>query len=275
MRTLAHLSDLHFGRHDPRKVEALLASLREHAPDLVVISGDFTQRAREREFEAAAEFLARIPQPKIMVPGNHDMPLWNVVERLLRPDAKFNRFIAPLGAPDDYYEDHEIAVLGINTSRRLTGKNGRVSEEQMAHIRRTLSDAPTSAVKILVTHHPIAQTGTARRFTLAFRADEALAAANAAHVHVLLSGHHHHGGGGASVAENGPGSGVLAIYAGTAVSERVRADGNSYNLIGVEGHGVRLQTMRWSPAGFARDTLETYRFHPGHWERVAGAITQT
>src|SRR5947199_6327008 len=89
MRTLAHISDLHFGRHDERAVEALLASLDYHRPDLVVVSGDFTQRARSSEFEMARAFLARVAAPKLIVPGNHDVPLYDVVGRFLAPLTKY------------------------------------------------------------------------------------------------------------------------------------------------------------------------------------------
>ena len=82
MTRVAHLSDLHFGRHDPRVVEGLLRDLEDQRPDLVAVSGDLTQRAREREFDAGASFLRRLPCPWLAVPGNHDIPLFDVIRRL-------------------------------------------------------------------------------------------------------------------------------------------------------------------------------------------------
>jgi len=93
VRRLAHLSDLHFGRVDPAAVEGLLRSLEAARPDLVVVSGDFTQSARTGEFRAARAFLDRLPAPVFAVPGNHDLPQWNPVERLLRPYDRYRRFI--------------------------------------------------------------------------------------------------------------------------------------------------------------------------------------
>src|SRR3954464_10544929 len=84
MRCLAHLSDLHFGRVDPAAVEALLRSLEAARPDLVVVSGDFPQSARTGEFRAARAFLDRLPAPTFAVPGNHDLPQWDPLERLPR-----------------------------------------------------------------------------------------------------------------------------------------------------------------------------------------------
>src|ERR1700750_2534822 len=95
MRRLAHLSDLHFGRVDPAAVEGLLHSLEAAGPDLVVVSGDFTQSARSEEFRAARAFLDRLPAPVFAVPGNHDLPQWNPVERLVRPYDRYRRVIAP------------------------------------------------------------------------------------------------------------------------------------------------------------------------------------
>ena len=93
MRRLAHLSDIHFGRTDPAAVEGLVRSLGEARPDLVVVSGDFTQSARTEEFAAARAFLDRLPAPAFAVPGNHDLPQWNPLERLLRPYVRYRRYI--------------------------------------------------------------------------------------------------------------------------------------------------------------------------------------
>ena len=93
MRTLVHLSDLHFGRTDPALIEPLLASIAAIAPDLVVVSGDLTQRARAAQFAEARAFLDRIAQPRIVVPGNHDVPLYRVWERFLSPLGKYKKHI--------------------------------------------------------------------------------------------------------------------------------------------------------------------------------------
>src|SRR5438309_7042065 len=93
MRTIAHLSDLHFGRTDPALIEPLLASLDAIRPDVVVVSGDLTQRARAAEFEQARAFLERVRFPRIVVPGNHDVPLYRVWERFLSPLGRYQRII--------------------------------------------------------------------------------------------------------------------------------------------------------------------------------------
>src|SRR3954469_2042372 len=94
MRTIIHLSDLHFGRTDPSVVEPLVATVAELRPDAIAVSGDLTQRARGEQFREARAFLDRLPPvPQIVVPGNHDVPLWNAFKRFAQPLANFRRYI--------------------------------------------------------------------------------------------------------------------------------------------------------------------------------------
>jgi 3',5'-cyclic AMP phosphodiesterase CpdA len=257
MRTIAHISDLHFGRHDPRKVEALLKNLAENRPDLVAVSGDLTQRARNSEFDQARHFLDRIAEPVLVVPGNHDVPLYDVRRRFFKPFTKFNRHIAPTGVEDCIYTDEEMVVLGLNTARRFTWKNGRISWDQMAHIRHIFSHLPADMWKVVMTHHPIASTHDEPRVDLAGRSILALRALADVDVHLLLSGHHHRPVSGKSHAELLLNGSVLVVHAGTAVSTRTRGpDGNSYNLVRLEPGSVTVKIIAWSGDAF-REIQET------------------
>jgi 3',5'-cyclic AMP phosphodiesterase CpdA len=251
MRRIAHISDLHFGRHDPTKVAALLKSLAESGPHLVAVSGDLTQRARNSEFAEARHFLDRMPAPVLVVPGNHDVPLYDLRRRFFKPLSKFNRHIAPASVEDYLYTDEEMAVLGLNTARSLTWKNGRVSLDQNAHIRHIFSNVPAGAWKVVVTHHPIASAHGEPRVELAGRSMLALRALADAGVHLLLSGHHHRPASGEAHAELLRDGSVLVVHAGTAVSTRTRGpDGNSYNLIRLERGSVVVKIMAWSGDSF-------------------------
>jgi hypothetical protein len=117
VRRLAHLSDLHFGRINPAAVDGLLRSLEDARPDLVIVSGDFTQAARTEEFMAARAFLDRLPAPTFAVPGNHDLPPWNPIERLLRPYERYRRFIAEELEP--FWSDAKVGIVGMKSPRRL------------------------------------------------------------------------------------------------------------------------------------------------------------
>src|SRR3984893_13664030 len=252
MRTIAQISDLHFGRHSVAAGEDLLASLRAGDPDLVVISGDFTQRARRAEFIQARHFLNQIAQPKLVVPGNHDMPLYDLFRRFMTPLAKYHRYISPVGLTGDLFRDEELALLGLNTARRFTHKSGRISKVQISQIRRTFSDAPREVFKVLATHHPLGFPRGERSLELAGRSAPALEAIAAVGVHLLMSGHHHRAlSGDKEIGLAAQGS-VLILHAGTAISTRVRGtEGNSYNLIRVDGHRLSVSVMaRLANRGF-------------------------
>src|ERR687889_1424872 len=118
MHRIIHLSDVHFGRTDPVVVAAVLALVRRMEPHLVVVSGDLTQRARAWQFREAREFLDALPRPQIVVPGNHDVPLYNVFARFFQPLDNYKEHITRDLEP--FYADAEIAVLGVNTARSLT-----------------------------------------------------------------------------------------------------------------------------------------------------------
>jgi 3',5'-cyclic AMP phosphodiesterase CpdA len=251
MRRIAHISDLHFGRHDPRKVDALLKGLTENHPDLVAVSGDLTQRAKDSEFAEARHFLERIPEPVLVVPGNHDVPLYDLRRRFFKPFTKFNRHIAPAGVDECIYTDEEMVVLGLNTARRFAWKNGRVSVDQMAHIRHIFSHRPANIWKVVMTHHPIASAHGEAQVELAGRSILALRALADVGVHLLLSGHHHRPASGEAHAELLLNGSVLVVHAGTAVSTRTRGlDGNSYNLIRLEAGSVTVKIMAWSGDAF-------------------------
>src|SRR6187397_3032956 len=125
MRRVAHISDLHFGRTNPTVVAALILKLRDLAPDVVVVSGDLTQRARARQFQEARHFLDALDRPTIVVPGNHDVPLENLFDRFFRPFAKYRKYITEDLSPT--FHDEELAVVGINTARSFTRASGRIN----------------------------------------------------------------------------------------------------------------------------------------------------
>ena len=141
MRTLVHLSDLHFGRIDPALVEPLRRAVVEVKPDLVAISGDFTQRARRSQFAAARAFIESLNAKTLVVPGNHDIPLYDVVERFAAPLARYRQYISDELEPE--YRDEEMIVVGVNTARSLVFPfgEGRISERQVDRIVAAAVDA--------------------------------------------------------------------------------------------------------------------------------------
>lgn len=245
MRTLVHLSDLHFGRTDPALIEPLVSLVREIGPDCVVISGDLTQRARSDEFRQARAFLDRLPTPRIVVPGNHDVPLYRVWERVLAPLGKYKRFIDQ--ETQASFFDAEIAVVGVNTARSLSFKGGRINAAQIESIRVAFSAASPSATKILVTHHPFDLPGEADAPTLVGRAATAMEVFANCGVDLLLAGHFHSSGVGQTAARYElTDYAALVVQAGTATSTRGRGESNSFNVLRVENGVVDVERRVWN-----------------------------
>jgi 3',5'-cyclic AMP phosphodiesterase CpdA len=271
MRTLVHLSDLHFGRLDERVPGPLLATIREIGPDVVAVSGDLTQRARSEQFKAARVFLDALPRvPQIVVPGNHDVPLYNVWARFARPLDKYRHYITHDLEP--FYTDAEIAILGLNTARALTTKHGRVNRRQIARIRERLCPFSASVVKLVVTHHPFdVPAGTDAR-ELVGRAEVAMAALAACGADVLLAGHLHvsHTGHTAKryrIAHHS----ALVVQAGTATSTRGRGEANSFNVLLIKRPYINVQRHAWQPAQktFTLASSEHFRHTPTGWVRLS------
>jgi 3',5'-cyclic AMP phosphodiesterase CpdA len=271
MPRLIHLSDLHFGAHDPRLVEGVERKVKEAAPDLVVISGDFTQRARTEQFQDACRFLERLRDAGhevLAVPGNHDVPLYDVFRRFLSPLTRYMRYIDDTLCP--LQEIPGATVLGINTARSLTFKDGRISEEQMTFIRQTFDRTDPQATRILVTHHPLFALQVGEGMTPAVgRSELALDAIGDAGVDMLLAGHNHH----ASihnarelVTRAGP---SLVIQAGTATSTRVREQQQSFNRIDIDCPRVTVTVESWNGSDFVAKDAQPYERDVDHWHVAA------
>lgn len=274
MATIAHLSDVHFGRHDPAIVQAVEDFLAEQRPELVVISGDFTQRARVKQYEMACAFVDRIEAsglPVLAVPGNHDVPLYDVVRRFVRPLHRYKRFIDDDLCP--WFETDHLAVLGINTARSLTIKDGSISLEQMAIIRERFRDVPEGKTRVLVTHHPlfampIGDEGELSKVVK--RHTDALTAVAEAGVHILLAGHFHRTYASSArdmVETAGP---ALVIQAGTATSTRLRGDElQSFNWLHAENNEVIVQVFGWQEPAFVGGEPVRFTCDDGNWRSIA------
>lgn len=268
MRTLAHISDIHFGREDPVVAEALVEDLRRLRPDLVVNSGDFTQRARRGEFRRAAAFMERLPRPQLCVPGNHDIPLYDVVRRFLRPVGRYKKHITADLFP--HYVDDQIAVVGLNTARSLTWKNGRISVAQMMRLRDFLQGLPQDVVKVVVTHHPFLPPPGEDEGAVALvgRAREALAILDGGGVDLLLAGHLHHGyTGDIRTAYPETRRPIVVAQAGTAISHRVRGEPNAYNHVILDRKRIDIRVRVWTGDGFGEGVRAAYRFRDGGWRQ--------
>ena len=259
MRTLVHLSDLHFGRVD----EALLAPLRETieriAPDVVVVSGDLTQRAKSEQFEQARAWLDTLPGPQIIVPGNHDISLYNVFRRFVKPLERYQRYITD--DLDPIHVDEEIAVLGINTARSLTWKDGRINEEQLAKMKEEFAGLGPEITRIVVTHHPFDLPQSADEDDLVDRAPMAMKAFAEVGVDLLLAGHLHTSHADTTEERYGISEyAALVVQAGTATSTRGRGEVNSFNVLRVEHDRIEVDRYGWDVISSAFSLMTTEAF---------------
>src|SRR3954452_12480853 len=272
MARLVHLSDLHFGAHDERLVEAVEKRIDELKPDLVIISGDFTQRARTEQFRDACRFLERLQRAGhevLGVPGNHDVPLYDVLRRFLSPLARYRRFIDDNLCP--FVELPGLAVLGINTARSMTIKDGRINEHQVDFIRETFSRTSRGSFRVLVPHHPMFALTIGDEVTRAIgRQELALDAVEKAGVDMLLAGHNHHASSQSASDLVTRAGGALVVQAGTATSTRVREQEQSFNTIDVGEASVTITVNAWKEGRFGALDAQRYAWEEGRW-RIAPA----
>jgi 3',5'-cyclic AMP phosphodiesterase CpdA len=271
MRILAHISDLHFGSIDTSVLAPLRAAIIASRPDVLVVSGDLTQRARDEQFAAARQFLDSLPVPRVVVPGNHDVPLYDVFSRWLRPLAAYRRHIDENVEP--FYGDPELAVLGVNTARSLTFKNGRINPEQVQRGCTLLDSSAPEVTRIVVTHHPFNLPETADQSDVVGRASMAITGFARCRVDMILSGHLHLSQAAATPVRYGDtGYAALLIQAGTATSSRLREEPNSFNVIRVDRPLATVIRHAWDePSGsFAEADAQRFRLTPRGWSRAAG-----
>jgi 3',5'-cyclic AMP phosphodiesterase CpdA len=243
-----HISDLHFGPpYVPAVGEALLRSAFELKPDIIVASGDFTQRARPDQFAAARDFLNALPAvPRIVVPGNHDIPLYRVGERILRPYDLYREYISP-DLEGIHRADNRV-IVALNTTdplRRIT--NGRIRQAQLDYCEEAFRTAPAGALKIVVAHHHFAPAPDYDNQSDVMKgAKEALERFILMGVDLILGGHLHRAYIGNSLdvhPSTDRSSGIIIAQSGTSTSQRGRArerEKNSFNLIKIGEDVVRV-----------------------------------
>jgi 3',5'-cyclic AMP phosphodiesterase CpdA len=242
MSVLLHVSDPHFGTERPAVMQALLAFARQQAPALAVWSGDITQRAHAAQFAAARRFMDAMALPQLVIPGNHDIPLFNPYARLFAPYANFRAAFGEELEP--VQETPDFLVIGLNTTRPWHHRDGEVSAAQIATTAMRLAQARPGQLRIVVVHQPLAVITPRDRHNLLQGHDAALQAWREADL--FLGGHIHlpyvcpvADAGAASVSR-------WVVQAGTAVSRRTR-DGidNSVNLLRHDARAGECHIERW------------------------------
>jgi 3',5'-cyclic AMP phosphodiesterase CpdA len=249
MKSILHFSDLHFGAAQaPNRAATLLEEIERRKPTIVAISGDLTQRARSEQFRQAREFMESIKAPLIVVPGNHDVPLWNVFSRFYSPLTKYKRWISRDLSPT--YQDDQLVVMGLDSTRRFTIKGGRLDDEDLRVVRERLGRLPQRLCKVIVTHHPLALPPGFERERAVGGVKQALKVFEECGVEVVLTGHLHQTYY-TNARSDCPQSerSILLVQAGTAASLRGRGNEymkNSLNLIEISEREIRVTGYLYS-----------------------------
>lgn len=264
--TLAVLGDPHFGTEDPPVVEALLRDLRDPAPDVVILAGDLTQRARSAEFAAARAFIDRLPGRTLAIPGNHDLPLFDVARRLFAPYARFRRYISreleptlALGA---------VTVLGVDATRRTRHKHGVLDREHVREVAERLR-AVRTPFRVVVVHQPLAAAVAEDEHNVARGSEDAIAAWTAVGADLIVGGHVHRG----YSLRVGEQRGAILAQTGTATSVRRRGTPNSYYRIELSIDADDARSMRLArrdydarSGGFTTSAPERARARQNGWD---------
>jgi len=254
MRRVTHIADVHFGATTAEAVQALEAALGVLAPDIVVVSGDLTQRGRRSEFREAAAFVERLPGIVVTVPGNHDVP-WESAGRFVRPLHRFQGSVGEVST--DRFADSEVAIIGVNSARawgpHWNWAHGRVGHGDIAAAREWLAARPAGSFGGLVVHHPPVLFEPRRGFRELGRGRRLLEMLGEVGAEAVMSGHLHATGWRVI-------DGVLHMQAGTSASRRVRGEANAFLVLDV--HEERFELEEWLVG-------ENGEFAKGRSERIA------
>lgn len=262
MRTIFHISDVHFGPpHLPRVSQGVLEHIEQHRPDMVVLSGDLTQRAKPEQFREARAFVDSIPVPVVVVPGNHDVPLWRVWQRIFDPYGCYKRYFSPELEP--VYRDDELLVVGVNTAFGWTIKDGRITMRRLLELAELFERTPETVFKVVVAHHhmiPPPNFGTQRVLGNAYEAIDLFSSVG---VDLILSGHLHQAYIGNSEEFYPKGRPpVVILHSGTTTSNRGRGgerERNTCNWLRVDHDSMIVSHLRW------HRELDRFAEHSRHW----------
>ena len=265
MRRILHLSDLHFGRTRPELLDPLVDTINSIAPDIVVMSGDYTQRARVSQYQEARAFLDRLRVPVLSVPGNHDTPLDNLWLRFIRPWTRYKRYISTDLEP--VFADAEVHIVGVNTVNRFAWQRGKIGRHTVNRVCAAFNDPTSPEAKIVALHHPLEHMeDTDKRLTRG--ANDAVEALGQCGADIVLSGHLHS----TVAAPFTAAPGVLFVQAGTGLSTRLRGETNTFNLLTIDGD--QLQIDRYSAETepvFAITATSRFLKSAAGWQRLSAA----
>lgn len=243
---IAHLSDIHFGGEDKAAVEAAIGAVADFKPTLTVVSGDVTLNGLPREFLAARAWLDRLPRPRLVTPGNHDTPYWNLILRSLTPFKRYRHYIGH--AEQSRFDAPGLAARSLNSARgaqpRPNWSKGAISTDKLKQL--DWGDPADEALKLFTCHHPLVDIPGAPVTGGVHRGAAAAAMLAAEGVDIILTGHVHNP---FVLPLPGPDAGCYAIGAGT-LSVRTRGTPAGFSQIVVDETRIAVTALGWTGTRF-------------------------
>ena len=261
MTTFVHISDLHFGRILTDVLAGLKQKIESIKPDMIIISGDLTQRATEKEYQQAADFLNDINTPYFIIPGNHDLSTFRIIERFFWPWRKWHKWVQR--ELEAQYANDNYQLVGINTARKagfyMDWSRGRISSTQIKHITKQVMEAPEHQLQLLVAHHPFWLPSEYEARHLIGGRDKALASFKDTGLDLILSGHVH-------VDYCRVVDGIIVSHAGTTTSDRLLPEhANSFNIIRGDKSTLTIARHHWHQDEFQLSATQTFYRDNGGW----------
>jgi 3',5'-cyclic AMP phosphodiesterase CpdA len=230
MIRLFHVSDVHFGREDKAAIAWFEALVAAELPDAVVMTGDLTMRARRSEFATGLEWLRRLDRPVTVEVGNHDLPYFNLWERLFAPYRRMRAIEQAIEKPLDL---PGVTIIPLKTTARAQFRfnwaKGRVSRQALGAALERIEEAPGDRLVFVACHHPLIEPHT-RATAQTHRGAEALTALAEAGADAVLTGHVHD----AFDIEHRVGDATVRLIGAGTLSERTRTTPPSFNEIRIE-----------------------------------------
>ena len=249
MTSIIQFADIHFGVEDKEVMAAVASTVKTLKPDVTIICGDITQNGKKEEFYAGRDWIRTLPGPKIITPGNHDTPMFGMIQRFFDPFGRYNRIIAPLSEP--HYTDRFVSIIPLNTSRGWQAKTdwslGVVDMDELETVIDQLTATQPSTIKMIAVHHPLIYPPISPLQKETEQGQEALTRLSEKNIDVVLSGHVH----APFTLERQPDeTDIMSIGSGT-LSVRRRDKPASFNHIIIDPETIRVTEIFWQSGKFA------------------------
>lgn len=250
---IIQISDLHFGMHNPAIIEPFLEDVALLKPDIIIISGDLTQRARSQQFLQLLEFLRRLPVPQLIVPGNHDIPLYNPFARFINPFKRYTKYISP--QLEVSFSNHEVNILGVNSVTPYRLKDGSLNHKTLELIKNYFS-ASTQQLNILFFHHNLKYfSGMHHPLN---NAEEFIQYLKECPIHLVCTGHLHYAN--LQVINKNQGQRCVLVHAGSTFCHRTANGKNSFYFINTDQLRCSIERRVFINNSFSSQQIDTYDF---------------